>query len=79
MNKKCGIEGCKEEVKDAWIDIIDDSNKEHCCGRIAFCDKHFDKIFPYIQKKEKEMQDKEGKNHFWCFAPLSLVKEALNK
>ena len=83
MNKKCGVKGCKEEVQEAWIDVYDNMSKEKGnCGRIYFCNKHFDIIMPYIQKKEKEMQKeehKQGKFIGWAFAPLSLVEEALNK
>lgn len=83
MEKVCCVKGCGGKYG-GWIDIVDDKVK-HKKGtrrpfaRFPFCKKHFDIIYPYIQLKEKEMQEKEGKNFFWVLAPLSLVEEALNQ
>ncbi len=89
MEKKCCVKGCNGKYE-AWIDIVDDKKKvknkqDRLHGRFPFCQKHFDKIFPYIQKKEQEQKDKEfqetGKksNWFWAWCPMSIVEEALEK
>lgn len=74
--KQCIVKNCKEQVEDAWLDIIDNVSGDG--GRCHVCDKHFDLIHPYIQKKEKEMQKKHP-DRFFAFAPLQYVEEALNQ
>lgn len=55
-------------------------------GRLPFCEKHFEIVMPFLDQKEKEMQKHDDivledgtrvKEFHWCFAPLSLVIEAL--
>lgn len=79
--KKCSVTKCKG-LYESWIDIFDDMEKiqnprDRLHGRFPFCQKHFDIIFPYVQKKEKEMQEKDNKHWFWAWVPLSVVNEAL--
>ena len=83
-NKCCCVVGCKSKTYGGWIDINDDitKTKNPNFGRFPFCKEHFNKVFPYIQKKEKEAIKKAlktGKKIFWCYAPLSVVEEALKK
>ena len=79
----CSVKGCKEKCEGSWIDIRDDSEKgikERYCGRMSFCEKHFNAIMPFLKRKEKEMQKQEGKsNCFWAFVPLSVVNESLKQ
>ncbi len=92
--KKCCVHGCKNKLREAWIDVADHEKGELICARLSFCDPHYDKVMSYIKKKEKEMQEKEKKEHpngiklkdgtivstsFWAYAPLKYVNEALNQ
>lgn len=81
MKITCGVKGCKEKLEGAWFDIVDDvvkvkNYRDRPFGRVQFCKKHFDIIMPYAKLKEKEQCDE---HHMWCFVPLSIVEEALNR
>lgn len=84
MEKGCSVVGCKGQY-DGWIDIFDNiekvkRNQDRHHGRYPFCQKHFDIIMPYLDKKQKEKQEKENDfNSFYAWMPLSWVNEALNK
>lgn len=84
---KCCVNGCEGKYE-GWIDIIDNTNpkqkrEDMRYGRFPFCKKHFDKIMPFLKKKEKEECkieiDKDGHKWktFWAYAPLKIVNEAL--
>lgn len=77
--KKCSVNNCKGKYE-AWIDIFDDIEKvkkgrDRLHGRFPFCSKHFDKIFPIVDKRNRE-NGKDGS--FYCWIPLSWINEALN-
>lgn len=79
--KKCSVNKCTGKYE-SWIDIFDDiekvsKNRDRVHGRFPFCQKHFDIIYPYVEKKQKEMQKKE--NSFWAWVPLSLINKSLNQ
>ena len=84
---KCAVIKCKNGCK-GWMDIIDVKKntkmENQKFGRFPFCKKHFNIIYPYIKKKEKEhfekiIKDKGLIEAGWMFAPLNLVEEALNQ
>ena len=86
---RCCVKGCQGK-QEGWIDVIDDykKNKEdRVFGKMWFCQKHFDIVYPFIKEKEKQDIGKETTlkdgtkvtSAGWLFAPLSLVNEALSK
>lgn len=77
MERKCSVVGCKGKYE-AWIDIFDDVEKvkrgqDRLHGRFPFCSEHFDKIYPIVDKKNREQKD-----GFFAWIPLTWINEALN-